>query len=607
MHVLEAGDPRRMGDFALVGRLGAGGMGQVFLGRSGDGRTAAVKVVRAELAEDPEFRARFRQEVAALHRVGGEWTARVLGSDTEAAAPWVATEYVPGPSLQQVVGAGYGPLPEATLHALAGRLSRALGAVHGAGLVHRDLKPSNILLTVDGPRIIDFGIARALDTVAGGLRTSTGVVLGSPGFMAPEQVRGQRVTPAADVFSLGSVLVYAATGRLPFGSAELGLHALMFRIAEEEPDLTGVPPALTGLVAACLAKDASLRPTAGQIAAAVRTDTAGPWLPAELLADLGRLAARMLSAQTPPPEPARGPDQEPEPDAASASAPASTPAARSGRRRLRWRPFVAGAAALVAVAASTALALRGDRGGDAPADGSPSASQDGERRVPEEFTGAWEGVVEGDPEMPKRVLRLEVTAGGQGSAVASYIDTAGDRQCAGRADLVSAGAGTLVVGGGRVTAQMPKGGCGPLARQTLTARSPSVLTWESGGLTADLHRSVGGREAVPAAYVGVWVPANELYREQEMIRITQGPAGGRLVRHAAEAGMEDGSEAYCESSHVVGAVSPVLALGPGTYTAESAEECRQDDAVFLTVAGNGRMLLYSMAADAEPAEYVRKS
>ncbi|MGW1142213.1 protein kinase domain-containing protein, partial [Streptomyces zhihengii] len=308
MHGLEADDPRRMGDFTLIGRLGAGGMGQVFLGRAPGGRPAAVKVVRAALAEDPEFRARFRLEVAALHRVGGEWTAAVLGADTEAAQPWVATEYVPGPSLHQVVGAGYGPLPEATLHSLAGRLARALRAIHGAGLVHRDLKPSNILLTVDGPRVIDFGIARALDTVAGGLRTSTGVVLGSPGFMAPEQVRGLRVTPAADVFGLGSVLVYAATGRLPFGSAELGLHALMFRIAEEEPDLTGVPDTLRGLVTACLSKDPALRPTAEQIAARVRTDTADPWLPPELLAELGRVATHMLTAPTPVRVPARTPE-----------------------------------------------------------------------------------------------------------------------------------------------------------------------------------------------------------------------------------------------------------------------------------------------------------
>ncbi|MFI6638891.1 serine/threonine-protein kinase [Streptomyces sp. NPDC050504] len=581
-----------MGEYTLIGRLGVGGMGQVFLGRDEAGRVAAVKVVRAELADDPEFRARFRQEVAALHRVGGEWTAPVLGADTGAAAPWVATEYVPGPSLQQVVESGYGPLPEATLHSLAGRLARALRAVHGAGLVHRDLKPSNILLTVDGPRIIDFGIARALDTVAGSLRTSTGVVLGSPGFMSPEQVRGQRVTPATDVFSLGSVLTYAATGRLPFGSAEVGAHALMFRIAEEEADLTGVPDSLLGLVTSCLAKDADGRPTAGQLAAWTRTDAAVPWLSAELLADLGRLAARMLTARTPP-----------------QGSPAPT------RPKRRWVPVVAGAVALAAVATGTALVLRNggekERGtGGAPARSSSAADPTAPGRgaaVPRELLGAWEGVLKGDPEMPKRVLRLELAQGGPGEKIASYIETGGRLQCTGRAALVFADADGLVVGKGLVTAAMPKGRCAPPVEQTLKVRSRDVLTWTSGGRSAELHRSTGGREAVPERYVGAWVPANERYREQEMIRISQGPAGGRLVRTSSTFDTEDGKKEYCDSSYVVGAVSPVLALSPATYAAESGKDCRQPDAVFLTVADNGRMLLFSMDVDAEPAEYVKKS
>jgi hypothetical protein len=592
MHVLEPGDPRRMGDFTLIGKLGAGGMGQVFLGRSASGRAAAVKVVKAALAEDPEFRARFRQEVAALHRVGGEWTAPVLGADTEAEAPWVATEYVPGPSLHQVVESGYGPLPEATLHSLAGRLARALRAIHGAGLVHRDLKPSNILLTVDGPRIIDFGIVRALDTVAGSLRTSTGVVLGSPGFMSPEQVRGQRVTPATDMFSLGSVLVYAATGRLPFGSAEMGLHALMFRIAEEEPDLTGVPQTLTGLVTACLAKNPQRRPTAEQLAVHTRTDADGPWLPAELLAELGRLAARMLTAETPP-----------------QGSPAPT------RPKRRWRPVLATVVALAAVATGTALALRGDDGNDpagggahsATASASAPASPSAGPGVPDEFVGAWEGVLKGDTDLPKRVLRLDISPGRPGDKVATYIDTGGDLQCTGRGKLVSADTDTLVVGKGQVTAGTPQGRCTPLSEQTLTVRSQDVLVWKSGGLTADFYRSAGGRDVVPDRYVGVWVPANETYREKELIRVSQGPAGGRLVRMSVTAAMDDGTEQYCDSTYVIGAVSPVLALGPATYTPESGKDCRQPDSVFFTVGRDGHLLLFSMDADAEPAEYVRKS
>nr|WP_329280192.1 serine/threonine-protein kinase [Streptomyces sp. NBC_01451] len=582
-----------MGDFTLIGRLGAGGMGQVFLGRSAGGRAAAVKVVRAELAEVPEFRARFRQEVAALHRVGGEWTAPVLGADTEAAAPWVATEYVPGPSLHQVVESGYGPLPEATLHSLAGRLARVLRAVHGAGLVHRDVKPSNILLTVDGPRIIDFGIARALDTVAGSLRTSTGVVLGSPGFMSPEQVRGQRVTPAADIFSLGSVLVYAATGRLPFGSVELGLHALMFRIAEEEPDLTGVPQTLVGLVAACLAKDPQRRPTAEQLAVHTRTDADdGPWLPAELLAELGRLAARILVVETPP-----------------QGSPAPT------RPKRWWRPALAGVVALAAVATGTALTLL--QGGEkdsaaggarsATASASHSGSPSTEPGITDGFVGAWEGVLKGDSALPKRVLRLEISPGRPGDKVAAYIDTGGDLQCTGRGRLLSADADTLVVGEGQVTAEVPQGRCTPLPQQTLRVQSRDVLVWKSGGLTADFYRSADGRNAVPDQYVGAWVPANMTYREKELIRITQGPVGGRLVRMSVTAAVQDGTEQYCDSTFVIGAVSPVLALSPAAYTAESGKDCRQPDSVSLTVGRDGRLLLFSMDADAEPGEYVRKS
>ncbi|MFF8535107.1 serine/threonine-protein kinase [Streptomyces sp. NPDC015532] len=591
MHVLEPEDPRRIGDFTLIGRLGAGGMGQVFLGRSAGGRAAAVKVVKAELAEEPVFRARFHQEVAALRRVGGEWTAPVLGADTEAATPWVATEYVPGPSLQQVVESDYGALPEDTLHSLAGRLARALRAIHGAGLVHRDLKPSNILLTVDGPRVIDFGIARALDTIAGGVRTSTGLVIGSPAFMSPEQVRGQRVTPASDVFSLGSVLVYAATGRLPFGSVEVGLHALMFRIAEEEPDLTGVPRTLTGLVASCLAKDPRRRPSAEQIAAHTRTDVADPWLPAELLADLGRLAARLLNTETPP---------------------QGSPALeRPGRR---WKPLLAGVLALAAAATGTALALHYNGDADPGADGkpssTPSASEGAASRstgpgVPKDFVGAWEGVLKGDVDYPRRVLRLDISTGRQGDKVAAYIDTDGSAQCTGRAELVSADTDSLVVDKGQVTGQVPRGRCNPPARQTLTIRSQDVLVWKSGGVTAELYRSTEGRKAVPDEYVGVWVPAIEGNRDKGMLRISQGPAGGRLVQLWDTGAAADGSE-NCDNTFIVGAVSPVLALSPAMYAADAAKDCRQPDSIFFMLDRNGHLLQFSMAVDAEPGEWVRK-
>ncbi|WP_141726754.1 serine/threonine-protein kinase, partial [Streptomyces niveus] len=269
MEKLTAGDPQRIGAYRLLARLGAGGMGQVYLARSDRGRTVAVKLVRKELAEQDEFRNRFRLEVAAARRVGGAWTAPVLDANTEAAVPWVATGYVAGPSLQDIVSGPHGPLPARSVRILGSGLAHALQDIHGAGLIHRDLKPSNVLVTIEGPKVIDFGIARALETVTGAGLTGTGGLVGSPGFMAPEQVRGTPITPACDVFCLGSVLAYAATGHLPFGTADTAVHVLMFRIAQEEPNLTELPEGLRELVADCLKKDPSLRPTPAQILARV--------------------------------------------------------------------------------------------------------------------------------------------------------------------------------------------------------------------------------------------------------------------------------------------------------------------------------------------------
>ncbi|MEU0097959.1 MFS transporter [Streptomyces sp. NPDC006267] len=295
MEQLTARDPAHIGPYRLIARLGEGGMGLVYLGRSDLGRTVAVKVVQAEHSQHPEFRRRFAREVAAARRVGGDWTAAVLDADTEAATPWVATQYIPGPDLTTVVGKDFGPLPEHSVHTLANRLALALRAVHGAGLIHRDLKPSNVLVTVDGPRVIDFGIARALDSAGGdSLVTRTGMLIGSPGFMSPEQVRGRELTPANDLFCLGAVLVYAATGRLLFGATDTGLNAHLFRIAEEEPDLTGVPDSLLDLVRACLHKDPALRPTTAQVVERTATDRPGEWLPGPVLAQLGRKAAELL-------------------------------------------------------------------------------------------------------------------------------------------------------------------------------------------------------------------------------------------------------------------------------------------------------------------------
>lgn len=329
MEKLGAGEPQQIGAYRLLARLGAGGMGRVYLARSDRGRTVAVKLVREELAAQEEFRARFRQEVLAARRVGGLWTAPVLDADTEAAVPWVATGYVAGPSLQTVVGHDHGALPERSVRILAAGLAHALKDIHAAGLIHRDLKPSNVLVTIDGPRVIDFGIARALETVTDGGLTRTGALVGSPGFMAPEQVRGDRVTPACDVFCLGSVLSYAATGALPFGAANSGVHAMMFRIAQEDPDLDGVPEGLADLVRHCLRKDPAARPGLDEILERIGAEdtvvegrSRDPWLPSALVAQLGRHAVRLLDTENPAERPAPAPA----PSTRQATAPAQDPA-----------------------------------------------------------------------------------------------------------------------------------------------------------------------------------------------------------------------------------------------------------------------------------------
>ncbi|MFJ4560701.1 protein kinase [Streptomyces massasporeus] len=252
-------DPRVVGSFKLHRRLGAGGMGVVYLGSDKKGQRVALKVIRPDLAEDQEFRSRFAREVSAARRIRGGCTARLVAADLDADRPWFATQYVPGPSLHDKVAAE-GPLGAADVAAVGAALSEGLVAVHEAGVVHRDLKPSNILLSPKGPRIIDFGIAWA--TGASTL-THVGTAVGSPGFLAPEQVRGAAVTPATDVFSLGATLAYSSMGDSPFGHGSS--EVMLYRVVHEEPQLHGVPDALAPLVRACLAKDPEERPSTLQL------------------------------------------------------------------------------------------------------------------------------------------------------------------------------------------------------------------------------------------------------------------------------------------------------------------------------------------------------
>jgi hypothetical protein len=439
MQPLEAGEPGAIGPYRLLGRLGAGGMGRVYLARSEGGRTVAVKVVHPHFALDEEFRARFRREVEAARRVGGRWTAPVLDADPDAPVPWVATGYVSGPPLARAV-AEHGPLPEGAVRALGAGLAEALTAVHGLGLVHRDVKPSNVLLALDGPRLIDFGIARATDGTAS--LTSTGVSVGSPGYMAPEQILGRGVTGAADVFSLGAVLAYAATGEAPFTGDSSA--ALLYKVVHEEPELAGtLGGELRELVAACLAKDPAARPAPAEVARRLAPDgaaalVAGGWLPGPLVARLSQEAVRLLDLEPAAADPAAA-GSGPVPFSSPAVAPAgvfgppvdppepfdrvptvgavppprtpvslsvstaSEPAAAGRGRRLSCTVALAVAGALAAVTLSGAYLMDllpggGDGRNDtarppaqstAPGDTAPGGGAGS--AVPKEFLGTWKG------------------------------------------------------------------------------------------------------------------------------------------------------------------------------------------------------------------------
>ncbi|MBB6474951.1 protein kinase domain-containing protein [Sphaerisporangium rubeum] len=251
-------DPRQVGTYVLLGRLGAGAMGRVYLGRSLAGRLVAVKTIRSDLADDHDFRARFAHEVAAARRVSGIFTASVVAADAHADVPWLATAYVPAPSLERLVRL-CGPLPVPAVRWLAAGCAEALESIHSVGLVHRDLKPANVLVSLDGPRVIDFGVARAAERMT---LTATRQAVGTPAYMAPEQARDTReAVMASDIFSLGSTLLFAATGHSPYPGRSMS--EILVRLATEPPDLSGLPEGLTDLVGWCLERDPDLRPTAG--------------------------------------------------------------------------------------------------------------------------------------------------------------------------------------------------------------------------------------------------------------------------------------------------------------------------------------------------------
>ncbi|MGC5000086.1 serine/threonine-protein kinase [Streptomyces sp. DT195] len=516
MRELEPGDPRRIGEYRLLGRLGSGDMGHVYLARSDQGRAVALKVVRPPLAEQQEFRARLRREVAAARRVGGVWTAPVLDADIEAELPWLATGYVAGPSLADVVSR-YGALPERSVWVLAGGLVRALRDIHAAGIVHGDLKPSNVLITIDGPRVIDFGIAR------------TGSPGGSPAFMAPELVRGDAVTPACDVFCLGAVLAYAASGRLPFGDAERGVRALMLRIAREAADLTGVPEGVGPVVRACLRKAPSARPSVDALLERFsRYGGAEPWLPGGLVAQLGRHAVGVLGAPgagagTRPPagsgfspappvrvsssgaggpggvgSPSAGAGDGPSAESGSGAAPAGcgehaavgdgglwpvvsaeggpyghpqsyarvSPEGDVRDRRSTWLLVLVALVVVLGAGGTVHTLMRGGGVSDTATVVPPSS--DGAGDVPEGYLGDWEARTDRADGTGTR--RLTLTQGRVGERVLALVADGVDYHCAFAADLArKPGAdGTLELTAATVTSGAPLSSCAPGAPTVLT-------------------------------------------------------------------------------------------------------------------------------------------
>ncbi|MEV6739100.1 protein kinase [Streptomyces sp. NPDC051104] len=627
MERLGAGDPLgvppgfklrgSVGGYRLLARLGAGGMGSVYLARSDRGRTVAVKLVRRELAEQEEFRARFRQEVQAARRVGGYWTAPVLDADTEADIPWVATGYVAGPTLQTVVSQDHGALPERSVRVLAAGLAHALQDIHAAGLIHRDLKPSNVLVTIDGPRVIDFGIARALETLTGAGFTRTGALVGSPGFMAPEQVRGDRVTPACDVFCLGSVLAYAATGTLPFGGANSGVHALMFRIAQEEPDLEGLPEGLSDLVRDCLHKDPAARPTPAQILERTGADdtlsegrSRDPWLPGALVAQLGRHAVRLLDTEDPEdpaerqgPEGSQGPQERQRPQGPEGSEGPQGPEGLEGPEGSEGPQGPEGLEGPQGPRGHVEAGAGAPGAADAPTAPAPPAAPT--IPGPPPASGASYGAVPPPPGVfgPAPQHPRPPAPGGWGTppyGPPAYGDPAPARR-SGRftAVLIVVALVVALGAGGSVYAVLRGDGTGTTGGGTPSRTSAAPTTpgpstpgqpSPSASASASSSASTGSPGAVPDAYLGTWTATidNATGHNTRSLVIRQGGVGDTVLSLTA-----DGGTYHCvfraELVEKPTANGP-LRIGPSTVTGgRPASSCTPGGATELTLLPDGRL------------------
>ncbi|MGW7419715.1 protein kinase domain-containing protein [Streptomyces sp. NPDC054813] len=474
MQPLAGDEPTTVGPYRLLGRLGSGGMGRVYLGRSAGGRTVAVKIVHPHFALDEEFRARFRREVAAARRVGGAWTAPVLDADPDAPVPWVATAYAVGPSLAAAVVDG-GPLPAHTVRALGAGLAEALAAVHELGLVHRDVKPSNVLLTLDGPLLIDFGIARATDGTAS--LTSSGVSIGSPGYMSPEQILGKGVTGAADVFSLGAVLAYAANGAPPFPGDSSA--ALLYKVVHEEPELGSLSGELREVTEACLVKEAAARPAPGEVARRLAPEgaarlVAGGWLPGALVERVSRSAVEVLNLEvTEAAVPASGPVEfsTPSVDASGGGSAGAFTGASTGAPT--------GASADVPAGVPTGVPVTAGEFGPPPT--VPPAV------LPEPRDAVPPGVPPGKVSVSVAATAVPAGEGGRGRRVSCTLALA----VAGALAVVTVGAGFLL------KPYLGDDG-GPNSDTGAAATSPSASSSSSSS------SSSSGSGPVPAGYLGTW-------------------------------------------------------------------------------------------------------
>jgi hypothetical protein len=496
MDPLTAEDPPEIAGYRLGGRLGTGGMGRVYLAYTQGGRPVALKVLRPDLGDDPDFRQRFRQEIAAARRVHGLYTAQVLDANPDASPPWLVTAYVPGLSLQQAV-ARHGPMPPATVLLMMAGVAEALQAIHAVGVVHRDLKPSNVLLAPDGPRVIDFGIAWAAEAAS---LTRTGMRVGSPQFMAPEQVAGTGVSPAIDVFALGALAAFAATGSPPFGQGSL--EAVLYRVVHSPADLTACPPPLRGLVERCLAKQPEARPTLAEVVRECRRYQAGyaqpmtqSWLPPAVTAELARdvLPAGPAGPAMPP---GRGRSTPTVPVTARYQPPVYSAPVQDGPRWGRTAAIVGGAVAFFAAVGVAAALLaapghhlaaghdpRGAAASQRTADGASSApaSRPAPSRsssAPAAATGRWfAGTWSGTANQPNgEVTRWSVDLGLPKTRSIGWFALP-TLHCSGL--LILTGAGPTTASARQVITRNPLGLCVPgTVMLTKSSTTGMNLNWQ---------------------------------------------------------------------------------------------------------------------------------